>query len=413
MSYKENIKDWVLKNVFEVKEETKRPQDAIAERQIFRQFEDLKELEDAIATAQNITNPQRTDLHRILDRVEEDPHLMAQWNTRKMKTIEREFKILNPNGEINEEWQERFNKPWFFDFMHEALDSLKRGYNAITFGAWNGETFTYYRDSEGRLHSPIENIPFRHIQPEYGELLKNDTDYRGFDLFKAPLSKKILYVGKPKDWGFLYRCATYILIKQNCILNWSEWAEIFAHDVRIGRTDAEGVARTRFAKSLRDLGSGSFGVFNTDDDIEYIGSNRKDAYSVYKELLEYIDKNVSEILFGQNVVMKDTGRVVGNVAENITDLYGEHDSKFLQYLINTELFPKMREMGINLPDITFDWDTSESLTLTERADIDLKISQMGKTIDNEYLEETYGTVLGEVDIASPEEVANNLRNMMK
>lgn len=412
-----NIKDYAaekfmqISNLLKPVEQKKSIQDSFSERQIFRQFEDLKELEDAIATAQNIHNPQRVDLHRILDRIEQDPHLDAQWQTRKMKTVEREFMIVDANEEKNDDLTDLFNQSWFFEFMHLALDSFKRGYELISFGRWNGSTFLPIRDGKGKLHKPVSRIPYRHVQPEFGELLKNDTDYRGLDVFSPPLNKQTLFIGKPDDWGFLFKCAEYVLIKHNAILNWSEWAEIFAHDVRIGKTDAEGAQRNRFVQSLKKMGSAGYGVFNREDEIEYIGTSRQDAFQVYKELLDYIDKNISEVIFGQNVVMNQTGRVLGTAAENITDLYGEHDAKFLQFTINSELLPKLRNMGVPIPDaFRFKWDTSESLSLKERAEIDSKIALMGKTLTNEYLEDTYGVELEDVNIADPEAVANKLRN---
>ena len=70
-----------------VKEQKNSPNSYIHEQQKFRQFQDLRDLENAISEAEEITNPQRTELNRIFDEIEQDPHLSSQWDNRKMKTI--------------------------------------------------------------------------------------------------------------------------------------------------------------------------------------------------------------------------------------------------------------------------------------------------------------------------------------
>ncbi len=398
----------------DVKKDTKNPERYLDEQQKYRQFEDLKTFEDAITEAENLHNPQRYGLNRIYDEIEKDPHFISQWESRKMKTIQRGFGLYSGDSEEKDPATELLESDWFHKVMHYILDSKKRGFEFIIFGDWVNDKFKWSKDAKGFLYPPVLNINYDHIIPEKGLIKKSNYDFTGLDIFKPPISNKSLFVGDPKSFGILEKCAKYILIKNNCLLNWSEFAEVFGHDLRIGKTQAQGKDRTAFFEMLKKLGAGGFGVMDEDDEIVFAGTSRTDAYQVYKELNEYVDKNISKIVFGQDVLSDMTGVTRGTAAENIADLYGDHDSKFIKGIINNELIPKLISMGLPLEGKTFEWDTQEGLTLTEQSDIDLKISQMGKNIDDEYLTEKYGTVLGdapEQKIQNPEQVAKQLKNL--
>lgn len=397
----------------DIKKSDKSPENYVSEQQKFRQFEDLKEFEDAISEAENITNPQRYQLNRIYDEIEQDPHFVSQWESRKMKTLQREFGLYTAGSEDKDEATELFESDWFFECMNFILDSKKRGFELIVFGDWENNKFKWSKGKDGFIHKPIRNMNYDHVLPEKGLLKRNNYDNTGIDIFKPPISNKTLFIGDPYNFGILQKCAKYILIKNNCLLNWSEFAEVFGHDLRIGKTEAQGTSRQNFVKMLKNLGSGGFGVMDIDDSIEFAGTSRTDAYKVYLELNEYVDKNVSKIVFGQDVVSDMTGKTRGTAAENITNMYGDHDAKMLKGIVNNELIPKLISMGVQgIEGKTFDWVVDNNIDVKDQADIDLKISQMGKSIDNDYLTEKYGTVLtDEPKPISPEQVANQLKKL--
>lgn len=398
----------------DVKRNDNSPEKYLDEQQKYRQFEDLQTLENAITEAQSKTNPQRYGLNRIYDEIEKDPHFHSQWESRKMKTIQRGFGLYVGDGDDKDAATDLLMSDWFHRCLHYILDSKKRGFELIVFGDWNGQRFNWSRDKDGNLYEPIRNINYDHVLPEKGLLKKSNYDFTGLDLFKPPISNKTLFVGEPKSLGILEKCAKYILIKNNCLNNWSEFAEVFGHDLRIGKTEAQGKYREAFFNMLKRLGGGGFGVMDKEDEVIFAGTSRTDAYQVYKELNEYVDKNISKIIFGQDVISDMTGVTRGLAAENVADMYGDHDAKFVKGIVNNELIPKLISMGLPLQGKSFDWDTQETMSLTEQSEIDLRISQMGKNIDEEYLTEKYGTVLGEVKeqkIQNPEQVAKQLKNL--
>ncbi len=378
--------------------------DYISNRQTFRMQEDLYKLRVALDQADNNTLYDREELHRIYREILKDPHLISQWGTRKLKTIEKEFNVVDKEGVKNDELTDLLEAGWFMDLMDAILDSKAWGFTFIEFGPYDKENkiLLPYRTKDNRIQEAINVIDRDYVKPEFGYIGQDSSSSSGVPIFGGEFDKTTLFVGKHHSYGFLEAAAKYVLFKNNCGENWSEWAEVFGMDLRIGKTDAEGDAKKKFLDTLKNIGASGYGVVDKEDVVEYHGTARTDAYKVYEALMDTVDKNVSKLIFGQDVVSNNTGQVVGKVGENVSNLYGDSDAKYVARIINKEVFPKLEAMGFpSFKGFKFKWENSEKLTKIESADIDLKISQMGYKPKKQYLEEKYNTQLDEKEEPEP------------
>lgn len=360
--------------------------------QKFRTREDIRKLENAIDLSENLTNYNREDLHRIYRRILDDPMLSSQWDTRKLKTIDKEFRVL-VNDKEDEKATAYFQKGWFLDYVSYILDSKLWGFTLVEFGAIKDDSFVRWRDEETKLiYEAVTVVDRDFVKPEKGIIVRRAGDFEGLDITDEEFEDWLILEGS-SNAGLLKKMARYSLFKDNVLGNWSEWAEVFGMDLIVGQTDSQKDERTKFAKALQDLASRGIGVFNQDDEIEFKGTTRTDAYKVYMELASYVDSQLAKLIFGQDVVSNNTGQVVGKVGEGISNLYGDTDAKFIQRNVNDLLIPLMIRQGWKLEGAVFEWDSTEAMSLKDKSDIDLKISQMGQTIDPEYISDTYGTDL--------------------
>ncbi|GAG69723.1 unnamed protein product, partial [marine sediment metagenome] len=101
-------------------ERRKSPQEFPASQQKYEFRLDLKSLKTAIDLANNLQNYNRWDLHNIYRRVTRDPNLIAQWNTRTLKTLDREFKVVKGDKE-DSGLTKLFESPWFSQFVRSAM----------------------------------------------------------------------------------------------------------------------------------------------------------------------------------------------------------------------------------------------------------------------------------------------------
>ena len=369
--------------------------------QQYRTREDMSTHRLAIDQANNIDNYNRYDLHKIYKRNLEDPVVSAQWNTRVLKTIGKEFNVTGiESKEPDKAAMTVFQAPWFHEWIHLTLEKCLWGFSLIEFGPWdaNDNAFKPYMDTTGRYHTAVEAVDRDYVKPEFGVIVSNygDPPGNGYNYLSTRASERLMFVGGPrKEESILYKISGYQLMKNNAHANWSEWAEVFATDFRIGKTTATGADRDKFIDMMRDLGNNSYAVVDEEDIIEYLGVNRQDAYQVYLAFLSYCDEKISELIFGQSVVSNNTGRVVGKVGEGVSNLYGDADAKFIEWMINTELIPFMNASGADLDGMRFKYDTTEKVTLVDRAKIDAMIIKSGWKISQEYLQRTYGIQLEE------------------
>jgi hypothetical protein len=367
-------------------------------KQKYQTLEDLRTLRLAIENSNNIQTYNRYELHQIYRRVFIDPEFSAQWNTRVLKTQDKEFHIETIEGGVSKSHKELFTAPWFFKWIELALEYRMWGYSLIEFGPWEDNAFVPYMDTTGRYHTAVEVVDRDYVKPELGTIVPEYGDGigAGVSYFNNRFSDRLMFIGGyDKTYDILYKSAPYMLMKENTLKNWSEWAEVFAMDMRVGKTQQQGSQRNEFIKMLRDMGSNGYAVIDEEDIIDYIGVNRQDAYKVYESFLEYVDARIAKLIFGQDVVTNNTGRVVGKVGEDVSNMYGDADAKFIEWTVNTHLLPFMSQHGAEVDGIRFKYDTTEKIKLTERAKVDKAISDMGWKISEEYLVRTYGVQVDE------------------
>jgi len=397
-----------------VKATKKSPIKYILEQQQFRTREDLRTLRLAIENAENIINYNREDLHRIYRECMRDPNLSGQWESRKMKTKEKEFKILQPGGkDENEKLTKVLEASWFMDWIDACLDSKLWGFTMMETGPLLEGMFLNYQVGI-KYYDPINIIDRDNVKPELGIITNTPGQNTGISFSDPRFTDQLMFVGKTHDFGIMYSLVKYILFKDNCLANWSEWAEVFGMDKRIGKTDTDGEDRTRFIEAIKNLGTNAYGVFTKNDEVEFMGTQRTDAFKVYYELNHYIDEQVAKRIWGQDVVTNNTGRVVGETGENVANMYGDNDAKFIKHLVNTRLFPFMENLGFNWEGCSFDWDTTEKVPLKDKAEIDAKIATMGFEIDPKYITDTYGVPVKKKELepaTTPLQTAKELKNL--
>lgn len=389
----------------------------VSERMKFRTHEDVATLENAILSANDFLQYTREELHNIYRRADEDLHLTSQWETRKMKVKEKPSRIVGEGDVEDVEMTKLFEAGWFFDAMDRALDSKLWGHSLLEFGPWIENKFREFKNNRGEIREGCDIIDRDYVKPEWGIIVKDPSF-----IFNVQSTSEFIYftdkryqnqlipVGRPHDLGLMLKCAKPFLFKDNCLSNWSEWAEVFAMDMRIGKTDADGEDRKKFLATIRDIGSNGYGVIDKDDDIDYKGTTKQDAFRVYENLCRYIDSSMSKAIFGQDVISNNTGQVIGKTGENVSNMYGANDALFIQNFVNDQLIPLMIRNGVTgLTGKRYKWDSTEKLSMESRSTIDLRISQMGKQIDDKYIKDTYGVDVTQRE--NPLAVAQELRKL--
>lgn len=373
--------------------------------QLYRSRQDIASWRYALTAAESIINPQRYNLYKIYNDIILDAHLSAAIQQRKNLTLAKDFEV-KVNDEVNEDLEKIIKTKWFREFIDYSLDSIFWGHSLIQFDSVVDNTFKC-----------VELVPREYVKPEFHIVTSNYSNITGTDYLELPYSNWCISVGKDKDLGLLNKATPLVLWKKNAIGAWAEFCEVFGVPIRIGKTNVrDEETRANMEGFIKNLGTSSWGVFDTDDLIEIVESGRSDAFQVFDMMIQRCNSEISKLILGQTATM-DEKSFVGSaeVQERVLDKIAYADEFFIENVINFQLVPMMIRLGIFPEGTKICVESEEELTLLDQSKIDIELIKTGKfTFTPEYLDEKYGSeVMVVEDLNSVQNIKNRLENLYK
>lgn len=373
--------------------------------QLYRGTTDIATYKIAVTRAESLIAPQRSELYKVYKNIELDAHLTAAVNQRKNLTLSKDFDVLL-NGEESEELEVIIKKKWFRDFIDYSLDSIFYGYSLIQFDSIIDNAFKC-----------VELVPREYVKPEFHIVTNTYADLSGTDYLEAPYNNWCIGVGKPRDLGLYLKAAPLVIWKKNALGAWSEFVEIFGSPIRIGKTNVrDEETRANMENYLKNMAVASYGVFDTDDLIELVESNRSDAFQVFDMMIQRCNSEISKLILGQTGTLDEKAYVgSAEVQERVLKNVAYNDEFFIEGVLNYQLVPMMTRLGIFPEGVTISVKAEEELSLVDQSKIDIELIKTGKfTFTPEYLDEKYGSeVIPVLDPASAEQIKNRLDNLYK
>ena len=348
--------------------------------------QDVGRWRSAWQMAINVENPRRVNLYDIYTDTLIDMHLTGCISQRKRKTLLKAFVIKNADGSEDAEAMKIFESEWFYNFVSLALDSRYWGHSLIQLG-------DITTDEQGvRRFDNVELVPRKHVIPEYGVLVREQSDSweQGIDYRHGGMSDWCVEVGDAHDLGLLLKCAPHALSKKNMTAYWDVFGEIFGMPMRIGKTNSQDPAdRQQIEDVLENMGAAAWGLFPDGTDIEIKESTRGDAYNVYDKRIDRANSEISKGILNQTMTI-DSGSSLSQsethleVFENVCAA----DARLIKYIVNDRLIPKMIRHGFELRGKVFDWDDAATYTPAEQRELERMILQFF-TVDQQYFIDKY------------------------
>lgn len=348
--------------------------------------QDVGRWRSAWQMAINVENPRRVNLYDIYTDTLIDMHLTGCISQRKGKTLLKAFVIKNADGSEDAEAMKIFESEWFLDFIDLALDSRFWGHSLIQLG-------DITTDEQGvRRFDNVELVPRKHVIPEYGVLVREQSDSweQGIDYRHGGMADWCVEVGDAHDLGLLLKCAPHALSKKNMTAYWDVFGEIFGMPMRIGKTNSQDpVDRQQIEDVLANMGAAAWGLFPDGTDIEIKESTRGDAYNVYDKRIDRANSEISKGILNQTMTI-DSGSSLSQsethleVFENVCAA----DARLIKYIVNDRLIPKMIRHGFDLKGKVFDWNDAANYTPAEQREQERMLLQFF-TIDPQYFIDKY------------------------
>ena len=361
--------------------------DKVIKQQLYRFNQELKNWKLGVDNFEDNFSPTTVELIRVYNDIVIDAHLSAAMDARISKTTSKDFKIVDEDGEELKDESYYFSAPWFRNFLKLSLESKFFGYSLIQFN-----------DLKGYCFKSTEVFPREYVYPQKGSVRTSPFSTEGLISYEAsPYDAWTLGVGNPSDIGLLMKAAPLVIFKKTALGSWTEFAELFGAPFRLGKTDVrDEELRDNMYNMLENMGRNAYGVFDKDDELEFIRDNKSDAYNVFNELIERTNSELSKLILGSTMTMDDgSSRSQSEVHERTSGAINKEDAFFIQSVVNDELIPWLNKYHDF--NITGRWvfDDTENTSKAEQFKIDSELVKMGFNVPKEYFTETYSTPIND------------------
>ena len=353
---------------------------------------DMGDWRQAWQRAINIDSPNRGPLYDIYRDVDVDLHLSGCIQQREGFVLARSFKLVDAQGNEDEEAANYFNTSWFKLLMKLALDANYWGHSLIELG-------DITTDINGRLtYDGVILIPRKHVIPEYHRVITElGQDWTtGIDYHEPPFSDWLIEVGQPDSLGLYLKAATQTIPKKNALAFWDTFAEIFGMPMRIARTTTrDDKERAKLEKMLQNSGNAGYMLADQSTELEFVESSKGDAFNVYDKRIGRANSELSKLIIGQTMTIEDGSSLSQSethleVFQNLV----EADSDKLRDMVNNQLIPRMIRHGFPIKGIHFDWDYSEDYTPEQQVAYETMVLREYE-VDPAYFQEKYNMPVGE------------------
>ncbi len=319
---------------------------------------------NAIREAERAILPQRYLMQlQYMDTIL-DTHIKSTINRREGLQFERISKavVCDENGDVNQEWTEFFQKPWFRTFIKYVLEAKWYGYSLISMGdIVDGQ----FKNGEGG----IVMIPRAHISPDRLCVQTVPLATTGPQFLEEPWLSSHIWISTPDQhglaacgYGLLYEITLLAIALRNNLEYNQQFLEIFGMPFRWISTDRTDNANlNRLEAGMEMMGSLGYMIVGKDEEIHFEDTSKGAGFKGYGDLEMRLEKKISKAVLGHSDAIDSAGKTPQNAsgqsstgmgsspqAQALNDIQAE-DGDFLTEIINTKLFDFCRRNGINIP----------------------------------------------------------------
>lgn len=234
----------------------------------------------AVMAATDPYYPCRGQLMRFYQSLMLDNHLASVIDSRILRVQRSSYKIINENGEENEELKKLLERPWYDDLVRMVVFKNFQGPTLI-------ELFDL--DENGEL-AKVKEIPQSNFIPQLGVITNYEGEFSGTSYREGAYSDYYIQVGDDWDLGMLNQLAMVVLAKKLGLGSWMSYIDKLGVPpvfVTTDRLDTQ--RRNELFKMLENFRANHFTVLQGNEKVEIPNDYNSDAYQSFKSLNEFAD----------------------------------------------------------------------------------------------------------------------------
>lgn len=336
---------------------------------------------------------------KIYDEIERDCHAFAVLQKRKLAIVAREWQILPASSSSLDKKaailvDEQLKNIKFDQVCLKMLDATLKGYSV-------GEIIWTTNGSE-IVASKIKVKPQRRFifdEEQQPRLVTLNNLFPGEPL---PPRKFIVHRygekgdDNPYGLGLGYSLFWPVFFKRQNITSWLTFVDKFASPTAMGEypngtSDAD---QKKLLNSLGAMASEAGIIVPQGMIVKFLEAARSESIDTYERLSRYMDEQISECVLGETLSTNigNSGSLAAAKIHNEVRLeLAKGDSDLLSDTLNKSLIQWIVELnlpGANPPKLWRNFADGEDLKT--RSEMDKNLTAMGFTVDEQYINETYG-----------------------
>lgn len=342
-----------------------------------RTMQDVRKLIGALQNAESVYYPNRSRLYDLYKHIEIDGTLTGICNKRVDAVANKPLRFLKQKANVD--GMEGFLKSMALrDIVENILRTRFWGITGMEFIPGAEVAF--------------EDIPRKHIKPEFGIIAVNQSDYEGIAYDGLP---NVMVVGKKNDYGLYLPCAVYALFKKGGFSDWSQFVELFGQPIRVGKYDANDLlTKKELGKALNEAGGSLAIMIPKQAEFEILDGKQSNANGdLQKQLTDACNNEMMVCILhntetttstngGSNAKAKEHGKQQLEVT--VSDM-----AYVLGWLNSPKFLGILKSYGLPVDGGYFEFEQEADLAkLTQKLNIDMQVAKMVPVADD-YWYETY------------------------
>lgn len=365
----------------------------IVPQQLYRTRQDIQTWRLALSVAEQTYTPNRTELYRGYQDALLDAHVRTVIDQRHAEVLAKPFEIVNEEGEPIEEWTNKFNRNAMFEIYKQVLTSIEWGFTLIQLCNIEDDTF---EDSK--------IVRREYVNPELGIVKEHPSSIEGISFEEGKFSAWTLPVGDKKDLGLLLSIMPLYIYKKNSVGSWAEFNELFGQPTRILKTDDYENRETKLDE-MANMGAHPYAVISKDEELLLDSANTGSGYKSFEDYNKYLDAQISKCVLGQTMTTDDgSSQSQANVHADTMSVRTMADTWFLEATVNDKLIPKMRALGVPVPQgARFKVVDKEKLSSGDKFQRVIDLKNAGFSVPNDWITEEFNIPLEDIPAPAPQE----------
>lgn len=335
------------------------PSSIISHQSKTMRVENLASWKMATLLATDPDNPNKLNLQLLYENMETDNHLGSVMETRIAKTQQTPFKIVNANGERDEEAEKVFKTLWFQDFIKICLESKFKGTKLVEI----------FKLTELGAIAEITEIAQSNFNPKKGIIQKEPGDEKGIAYKEGPLMDYYIQFGKDyKDLGTWLLIVPIVLAKKLGLGSWLDFIEKYGVPPLFVTTEREDDERLlELFEMATNFKANNFMIGRGNEKFEIPNISSSNSQEAFDGLIKRADNEISKRFLGGTGLTDEKG-FVGSVEVQFefAQFRFAADKLLVAYYVNEFLIPKLQKISPYysiLKDLHFEWDDEEEMTI--------------------------------------------------